>query len=84
MHFTYQVALQSDELHPCLQVLVGVAAKNFDELHQICTELVAPLQDAQHHDVVVPKVLLDVVRQTLRPAGDNHIRTITTDWKILQ
>lgn len=66
---TYQVALQTNELHPRLQVLVGNASKNLDELHQVCTELVASLQDTQHHYVVVPKVIHDVVGQTLRPAG---------------
>lgn len=40
---TYHVALEADELHPGLQVLVGVAAKNFDELYQVSTELVASL-----------------------------------------
>ena len=70
MHFSYQVALQTNELHPGLQVLVRVAAKNFEELHQVDTELVSSLQDAQHHYVAVPEVVLDVVGQTLDPAGD--------------
>lgn len=73
MPCTYQVALETDELHPSLQVLVGVAAEHLDELHQVCTELVASLQDAQHHDVVVvSKVIHDVVGQTLHPAGEMH------------
>ena len=67
---TYQVALQTDKLHPCLQIPVGVAPENLDELHQICTELVAPLQNAQHHYVVVPKVIPDVAGQTFYPAGE--------------
>lgn len=69
MHFTHQVALQADELHARLRVLVGVAAEHLDELHQVRAELVAPLQDAQHHDAVVPEVVLDVVGQPLDPAG---------------
>lgn len=40
---TYHVALQADEFHSCLKVLIGVAAKNFDELHQVSTELVPSL-----------------------------------------
>ncbi len=76
MQFTNQVALQTDELHPGLQVLVGVAAENLDELHQVCTELVASLQDAQHHYVVVPEVIHDVVGQTLDPAGGIPSRQI--------
>lgn len=40
---TYHVALQADELHPGLQVLVGVAAQDFDELDQVSAELVASL-----------------------------------------
>lgn len=67
---TYQVALQTDELHPGLQVLVGVASEDLNELHQVCAELVASLQDAQHHYVVVPKVVHDVTGQTLYPAGE--------------
>lgn len=68
--YTHQVALQADELHPRLQVLVGVAAEHLDELHQVHAELVASLQDAQHHDVVVPEVVHDVVSHTLNPDGD--------------
>lgn len=63
---TYHVALQTDELHPCFQVFVGVAAKNFDELHQVSTELVASLQNAQDHDVF-GEVVQDVVGQALYP-----------------
>lgn len=76
MQSTYLVALQTDELHPGLQVLVGVAAENLDELHQVCTELVASLQDAQHHYVVVPEVVRDVVGQTLDPAAQIASRRV--------
>lgn len=65
--FAYQVALQADKLHPGLQVPVGAASQNLDELHQICTELVSSLQDAQHHDLTVLKVLHDVPGQALYP-----------------
>lgn len=65
---TYHVALQADELHPGLQVLVGVAAENLDELHQVRAELVASLQDAQDRDVF-GEVVEDVAGQALYP-GD--------------
>lgn len=61
---TYHVALQADELHSGLQVLVGVAAKNFDEFHQVSTELVTSLQNAQDHDLLA-EVFQDVAGQTL-------------------
>ena len=70
MELAHQVALQPDELHTSLQVLVGVAAENFDELHQIHAEFVASLQDAQHHYVVVAKVIHDVTGQALYPAEE--------------
>lgn len=69
---TYQVALQTDKLHPGLQVPVCVAAQDLDELHQVRAELVASFQDTQHDYVVVPEVLPDVVGQTLDPAGENR------------
>lgn len=70
---THQVALQTDELHSGLKVLVGVPAENLDELHQICTEFVASLQDTQDHYVVIPKVIHDVVGQAFCPARANQI-----------
>lgn len=63
---TYHVALQADELHPGLQVLVGVAAEDFDELHQVGAEFVAPFQNAQDHDVL-SEVVQDVTGQALNP-----------------
>lgn len=70
---THQVALQTDELYSGLQVLVGVPAENLDELHQICTEFVASLQNTQDHYVVIPKVIHDVVGQAFGPARANQI-----------
>lgn len=46
---------------------VGVAAQSFNPLHQVGAELVASLQNAQHHDVAVPQIVHDVSGQTLRP-----------------
>lgn len=79
---TYQVALEADELHPGLQVLVGVAAQDLDELHQVSAELVSSLEDAQHHDVVVPEVLHDVVGQALDPAGEKIIKITYNKKKV--
>ena len=65
---SYQVALEPDELHAGLQVVVCAAADGLDVLHQVAAELVASLQNTQHHDVPVRDVLHDVARQTLDPA----------------
>lgn len=64
----YQVALESYEVDGHEQRLVGVAVQHLDAFHQIGTELVASLQHAQHHDVVVTKIVHDVACQSLRPA----------------
>lgn len=63
---TYHVALQADELHPGFQVLVGVAAEDFDELHQVGAEFVTPFQNAKDHDVL-SEVVQDVTGQALNP-----------------
>lgn len=43
LNCTYQVALESNKFHPCLEIIVGGAAQALDELHQVYAELVASL-----------------------------------------
>lgn len=71
----YQVALESYEVDGHEQGPAGVAVQHLDALHQIGAELVASLQHAQHHDVVVTQVVHDVSRQPLRPATTRHDTT---------
>lgn len=56
-------------MHPHGDGAAGVAAQRLDPVHQVGTELVASLQHAQHHDVVVAQVVHDVSSQTLRPVN---------------
>lgn len=65
----HQVALETDEVDPHGDCAVGVAAKRLDPVHQVCTELVASFQHAQHHDVMVPQVIHDVSSQTFCPVN---------------
>lgn len=51
---------------------VGVATQGFDPLHQVGAELVAPLQYAQHHDVVVPQIVHDVASKPLGPLKQTY------------
>lgn len=66
----HQVAFEPNEVDPHGDCAVGVAAKCFDPVHQVGTELVASFQHAQHHDVMVPQVIHDVSGQTFCP-GNN-------------
>lgn len=64
----HQIAFEAYEVDPHWDGSVGVAAQSFNPLHQVGAELVASLQDAQHHDVTVPQVIHDVSGQTFCPA----------------
>lgn len=66
----HQVALEPDEVDPHGEGAVGVAAEGLDPVHQVGTELVASFQHAQHHDVMVPKVIHDVSSQTFCPVNN--------------
>lgn len=66
----HQVAFEPNEVDPHGDCAVGVAAKCFNPVHQVGTELVASFQHAQHHDVMVPQVIHDVSGQTFCP-GNN-------------
>lgn len=67
----HQVAFETNEVDPHGDCAVGVAAEHFNPVHQVSTELVAPFQHAEHHDVMVPKVIHDVSGQTFCPV--NHM-----------
>lgn len=69
----HQVAFKTDKVDPHWDGSVGVAAQSFDPLHQVSAELVASLQDAQHHDVTVPQIIHDVSGQTLCPVRARQV-----------
>lgn len=66
----HQVAFEADEMDPHGDGALGVVAKGFNPVHQVCRELVTSLQHAQHHDVIVTKVVHDVACEALRPVSD--------------
>lgn len=73
---TYLITLQSNELHAGFQVLSRVPSEHLDEFHQVCAELVSPLQDTQHRDVALLEVVHDVARQTFHPASVTGFKRI--------
>lgn len=69
----HQVAFKADKVDPHWDGSVGVATQSFNPLHQVSAELVASLQDAQHHDVTVPQIIHDVSGQTFCPEHTRHV-----------
>lgn len=78
----HQVALEADEVDPHGDGVLGVAAEHLDPVHQVCTELVSPLQHAQHHDVMVAQVVHDVPGQTFCPV--TRVKRPKRDRKLVE
>lgn len=66
----HHVALESDEVNPHGDGVVGVATESFDPIHQVGTELVASFQHTQHHYVMVSQVIHDISSETFCPVNN--------------
>lgn len=83
-HRSHQVAFEAYEVDPHEDCSAGVAAQSFNPVHQVGAELVASLQNTQHHDVVVPQVIHDVSGQTFRPVRNTRSkRSVSTHMSSL-
>lgn len=71
-HRSHQVAFEAYEVDPHGDCSAGVAAQSFNPVHQVGAELVASLQNTQHHDVVVPQVIHDVSGQAFCPVRNTR------------
>lgn len=58
--WSYQVALQADELYAGGDGTIRTPTLGFNTVHQVSAELIASFQDTQNHQVLMTHVLQDV------------------------